>query len=385
MFNRNRYLPPLAAIASISMVAGCGVFSSDASDDAEPIVVGTTSTPSTLDPAAAWDSSWELFRNVYQTLLGYPPGAVRARARRRRELRVHGQLQHGVQLHAARGPEVLRRAHAGREGRQVLDRPDQEDQRQRRPRRPAGTLVRVQAKGDREVVFHLNQPDATFPFVLTTPAMSIVDPEEYPADKLREDGKVIGSGPYNLESYEEGKKAELVSNDNYKGFAERKNAAVTIRYFQQSAEMVKALRDKKIDVIYRGLGADGHRGHPGQRTTRRGSSSSRAPPPRSATWCSTPRTRGPRSPRSARPSPRSSTARRSPTRSTRTPSSRCTPWSPGVWSGHTTGFFDDYGDPDASKAEGILADARHHRHGPAHPLVHHGPLRLRRPSRPSRS
>ena len=76
MFNRNRRLRRLAAMTSISLVAGCGVLSSGSSDDKGPIVVGTTSSPSTLDPAAAWDSSWELFRNVFQTLLAYPVGAT---------------------------------------------------------------------------------------------------------------------------------------------------------------------------------------------------------------------------------------------------------------------------------------------------------------------
>ncbi len=73
MFNRNRGLRAGAAIASISLAAGCGVFSNGNSDDRGPIVVGTTSAPSTLDPAASWDGSWELFRNIYQTLLAYPP------------------------------------------------------------------------------------------------------------------------------------------------------------------------------------------------------------------------------------------------------------------------------------------------------------------------
>src|SRR5690606_25470952 len=54
----------------------CGILSSDTPDDEGPIVVGTTSAPSTLDPAASWDSSWELFRNIYQTLLSYPVGAT---------------------------------------------------------------------------------------------------------------------------------------------------------------------------------------------------------------------------------------------------------------------------------------------------------------------
>src|SRR5690606_28387569 len=76
VFNRNRCLRRVAAIASISaLVAGCGVLSSDTPEDEGPIVVGTTSAPSTLDPAASWDGSWELFRNIYQTLLSYPVGS----------------------------------------------------------------------------------------------------------------------------------------------------------------------------------------------------------------------------------------------------------------------------------------------------------------------
>ena len=75
MFNRIQGPRQLAAITCISLLAGCGLMSSGESDDTEPIVVGTTSAPSTLDPAASWDGSWELFRNVYQTLVSFPSGA----------------------------------------------------------------------------------------------------------------------------------------------------------------------------------------------------------------------------------------------------------------------------------------------------------------------
>ncbi|CAM5540661.1 ABC transporter substrate-binding protein [Streptomyces hirsutus] len=118
-----------------------------------------------------------------------------------------------------------------------------------------GSLERVQAPSGREVVFHLNKPDATFPFVLAT-ALSIVSPKAYPADALREDSGIVGSGPYDLQSYDEGKEARLVRNEQYKGYAERQNSAVTIRYFQDSAEMVKSLREKQVDLTYRGLAAD---------------------------------------------------------------------------------------------------------------------------------
>ncbi|WP_030664489.1 ABC transporter substrate-binding protein [Streptomyces cellulosae] len=256
MFNRRRCLRHLAAIASISSLAtGCGVLSSDSSDDAGPIVVGTTSAPSTLDPAASWDGSWELFRNIYQTLLAYPNGATTPQpdaAERcaftdgssriyRCRLRAGMKFSDGHTLDAQAVKYSIDRIRAVKA-----------------PGGPAGllgSLDRVQALGDREVVFHLNQSDATFPFVLATPAMSIVDPEDYPAHSLREDGKVSGSGPYALRSYAEGKQAELVTNKSYKGFAQRRNDAVTIRYFQDSSTMVKALRDRRIDLTYRGLAA----------------------------------------------------------------------------------------------------------------------------------
>ncbi|MEU1706725.1 ABC transporter substrate-binding protein [Streptomyces sp. NPDC005706] len=256
MFNRNRFLRRVAAIASISLVAGCGLFSDGDSDGKGPIVVGTTSAPSTLDPAGAWDGSWELYRNIYQTLLAYPNGATTPQPDAaqscsftgtdsrtyRCKLRPDMKFADGDPLNAEAVQHSINRI-------RTIDAPGG-------PAGLLGSLDSVEAVGDNEVVFRLNQSDATFPFVLATPAMSIVDPDDYPANSLRKDNKVFGSGPYTLQSYEEGKQAVLARNDHYQGFAKRQNSAVTIRYYQDSATMVKALRDKQIDVTYRGLAAD---------------------------------------------------------------------------------------------------------------------------------
>ncbi|MFE2689160.1 ABC transporter substrate-binding protein [Streptomyces mirabilis] len=253
MFNRNPCLRQLAAVTSITLVAGCGVLSSASSDDKGPIVVGTTSAPSTLDPAASWDGSWELFRNIYQTLLSYPSGATTPEPDAaqscgfadasnlvyRCKLRADMKFSDGDTLDAQAVKYSIDRIKS-------INLPGG-------PAGLLGSLDRIQVLNARELAFHLNKSDATFPFVLATPAMSIVDPDDYPAHSLRKDGKVFGSGPYSLRSYEDGKQAELVRNDHYKGFAELKNDAVTIRYFQDSGQMVDALKDKKIDVTFRGL------------------------------------------------------------------------------------------------------------------------------------
>jgi peptide/nickel transport system substrate-binding protein len=180
VFNRNRGLRAGAAIASISLVAGCGVFSDGNPDDRGPIVVGTTSAPSTLDPAASWDGSWELFRNVYQTLLAYPSGATTpepdaakscaftdsSNTTYRCELRADMEFSDGDTLDAQavkHSIDRIRKINVSSGPAGLL-----------------GSLDRVQVLGDHEVVFHLNKPDATFPFVLATPAMSIVDPTTTP-------------------------------------------------------------------------------------------------------------------------------------------------------------------------------------------------------------
>ncbi|MGW0996434.1 ABC transporter substrate-binding protein [Streptomyces sp. NPDC002520] len=256
MFNRNRFLRSIAAVASISVVAGCSLLSGGDPNSKGPIVVGTTSAPSTLDPAAAWDGSWELFRNIYQTLVAYPNGATTPQPDAAESCRF---TDSGSRTYSCRLRDGMTFANGDPLDAKAVQHSIDRIRTINAPSGPAGllgSLDRVEASGDREVVFHLNKSDATFPFVLATPAMSIVDPKYYPADSLRKDAAVDGSGPYRLKSYEEGQKAVLVRNDHYQGFADRQNDAVTIRYFQDSAAMVKALREKRIDVTYRGLAAD---------------------------------------------------------------------------------------------------------------------------------
>ncbi|MEV7277756.1 ABC transporter substrate-binding protein [Streptomyces sp. NPDC093111] len=255
MFNRTS-LQAAAALASISLLSGCSVFSDGESAGDQRIVIGTTSSPSTLDPAAAWDNSWELFRNVFQTLVSFPTGTTSPQSdaadckfkegssSRVFECVLHDGLtfSNGHKLDAKAVQYSIERI-------RTID-------VQGGPNGMLGSLDKIEATDDRTVVFRLNKSDATFPFILATPAMSIVDPAEYPADQLRKDGKLVGSGPYVLDSYAEGQKAELTRNPSYKGFADRKNGGVTIRYFKESEPMVAALKKKEIDATYRGLTAE---------------------------------------------------------------------------------------------------------------------------------
>ncbi|MER6915837.1 ABC transporter substrate-binding protein [Streptomyces sp. NPDC000594] len=246
-------LRTLATLASLSVLAGCGLLDDDASDDKEPIVVGTTSEPTTLDPAGAWDGSWELYRNVFQTLLSFPTGSTTpqpdaARLCRFRdsgnrvyvcELKEGLTFSDGSPLDAAAVKHSLDRI-------VTIDEPGG-------PRGLLHSLDRIEVTGELTVRFRLKAPDATFPLILATPAMALVPPGKYPADRLRGDGRLTGSGPYTLKTYVRRDRAELVRNDSYQGFAERRNQAVTIRYFRDSEDMMKALRGKRLDATFRGM------------------------------------------------------------------------------------------------------------------------------------
>ncbi|MFI8241757.1 ABC transporter substrate-binding protein [Streptomyces sp. NPDC085866] len=355
MFNRNRFLRRVAAIASISLVAGCSLLSDGDPNSKGPIVVGTTSAPSTLDPAAAWDGSWELYRNIFQTLLAYPNGATTPQPDAaescsftdsssrtyRCKLRAGMKFADGDPLNAEAVQHSIDRI-------RTINAPGG-------PAGLLGSLDSVDTVGDREVVFHLNQSDATFPFVLATPAMSIVDPDDYPANSLRKDNKVYGSGPYELQSYEEGKRAVLVRNDHYDGFAERQNDAVTIRYFQDSAAMVKALHDKQIDVTYRGLAADDiislqrHGNTDLQLVDGAGTDISYLVFNPKDQWAKQPAVRK----AVAQVVDRGAIAHKV-YKDTVDPLYSMVP--KGL-TGHTTAFFDDFGDPSVSKAHKILQNA----------------------------
>lgn len=252
MFNRTSR-QTAAALASISLLAGCGLFSDEDAEAEQKIVVGSTSEPSTLDPAASWDNSWEMFRNVFQTLVSFPTGSTYPQPDAARSCKFADKsnqvfecvLREGLTFSNGDKLDAAAVKHS-------FDRIRKIDVQGG----PAGLLESLQevgTSGDDTVIFRLKKPDATFPFILATPAMSIVDPAEYPMDKLREDGKLTGSGPYVLDSYAGGEKAELTRNEHYDGFANRRNKSVTIEYFKDSDTLFGALKKKEIDAIYRGL------------------------------------------------------------------------------------------------------------------------------------
>ncbi|MCC3652125.1 MULTISPECIES: ABC transporter substrate-binding protein [Streptomyces] len=245
----------VAIIVAVSVTFGViGIRLLEAYEKGEkPILVGTTDTVSSLDPAGAYDAgSWAVYSNLYQSLLTFERGKEEPVPDAARSCEFTGAdlLQYSCELRSdlqfANGNPLTAEA--------VKFSFD----RIRRIKSPQGplplldTLGSVKVRGN-TVTFFLQSPDATFPFKIATGAGSIVDPATYEKDRLRKDGDANGSGPYRIDSYSEGREARLVPNTGYRGALGSLGNRVTIRYYDGPGELEKAWQKREIDVAARGL------------------------------------------------------------------------------------------------------------------------------------
>jgi peptide/nickel transport system substrate-binding protein len=108
----------------------------------------------------------------------------------------------------------------------------------------------ITAPDDTTVVFHLNAPDATWPFILTTSAAFIVPSDVFPETKEQPDAKVIGSGHYTLTKYTPGQQVVLAPNPTWWGDPPA-NAGVIVQYYDKSSALKLDLEQGNVDVGWR--------------------------------------------------------------------------------------------------------------------------------------
>ncbi|WP_424858237.1 ABC transporter substrate-binding protein [Streptomyces sp. SAI-170] len=244
-------------LVSLLVVAAAGVGGwqllplQDDRDDA--IAVGTTDAVTSLDPAGAYDAgSWALFSNVFQSLLTFEPGGAEPVPDAAEECDFEGT---DLRTYRCRLREGLKfpsgREMTAKDVKFSFDRLRTIDS-DVGPASLFTTLKSVEADG-RTVTFRLSSSDATFPFKVATGAGAIVDSTKYPADALREDDAVDGTGPYELTSYTKDSSAVLTPNDDYRGALKDTGKPVELRYFGDSEALDRAWKGKRIDVAARQL------------------------------------------------------------------------------------------------------------------------------------
>jgi peptide/nickel transport system substrate-binding protein len=255
MRNQWPVLPIVAGLAS-GLLTGCGSGTGDSGGTGSSVVMGMSDDVLATDPASGYDpGSWLLFNNVFQSLLGFPKGATEPQPELAKQCRFTDtramvyKCELKDDLKFSNG-DPLTSADVKFSFDRMLKIAD-----------PAGPAImfpmldKVETPDARTAVFHLKVPDATFPSKIASGAGSIVDHRQYDANGLRTDHKAVGSGPYQLDSFDRDQ-AVFSVNGNYKGTAEVRNSGVTLKFFHGDRTALKqSLLAGDIDIAYRGLTA----------------------------------------------------------------------------------------------------------------------------------
>jgi peptide/nickel transport system substrate-binding protein len=247
-------LPALLGLIGTAALAGCG--GSDGSGGgSDPIVMGSLDSftlskdsPAPLDPAASYEaSSWNIFYNTFQMLLRYPrsgttpqPDAAKSCTFTDQQSEAYSCTLRGG-LKFSNGDPLTSRDVKFSVDRMLKINSDAG------PASLLSSVSKVETPDDRTVVFYLKSPDATFPFKLATPAAAIVDSKVYEGDKPHTGFRIVGSGPYKLDSFAAGK-AVFSANTDYRGTVTRQNNRVELKFFTSPETLYKALVHGSIDV-----------------------------------------------------------------------------------------------------------------------------------------
>jgi peptide/nickel transport system substrate-binding protein len=236
----------LAAMLAAMFVPGCKLAGGE-----KVLVIGTTDTAATLDPADCYDYfASNILYNTAECLVSYTPGtsdiipclatgwtASDDKMSYTFTIRQGVKFHDGTDLNAAAVKFSIDRAKSmgGNPG-FLLD-----------------PIKEVVVTGDYEVKISLNYACAPFVSMLGYTVGSIISPTAYanyvePGTWLP--NQVVGSGPYKLAEFVEGSQITLVRNEAYWGaapFADR----VVLKQFSNSSALKMALEKGEIDVAYR--------------------------------------------------------------------------------------------------------------------------------------
>ncbi|WSQ07952.1 ABC transporter substrate-binding protein [Streptomyces sp. NBC_01231] len=247
---------PIVAGLAFGLLTACGTESGGSGGSGSSVVMGMSDDVLATDPASGYDpGSWLLFNNVFQSLLSFPKGSTEPQPEAAKSC---GFTDAATKVYECTLKDGLKFSNGDPLTSQDVKFSFDRLLKINDDAGPAimfPMLSKVETPDEKTVVFRLNTPDATFPSKIASGAGSLVDHTQYDADGLREDGEAVGSGPYKLDSFSKDE-AVFSVNENYEGTADVQNSGVTLKLFHGNQKALKqALRDNKIDIAYRGLGA----------------------------------------------------------------------------------------------------------------------------------
>ena len=253
------------AVTALTLTAcGSGRTDSDSTGGADAtgasIIVGTTDSLTTLDPAGSYDNgSFHVQTQVFSFLMSFEPGSATLAPDAAESCDFTSDtvytctLKDGLTF--ANGNALTAESVKFSFERQlaIAD-----------PNGPSSLLANlesVEAPDEKTVEFTLTSPnDQTFAQVLASPVGPIVDEATYPADALLGDDEIVAekatSGPYTIKSFEKNSLVEFTPSAEYSGVqGDVLNEGVTLKYYTDSNNLKLDIETGAIDVATRSLTA----------------------------------------------------------------------------------------------------------------------------------
>lgn len=244
------------AAAMVPLLAACTVSGSTGGTSAEvdpdaTIVIGTTETAVSLDPASSNTiGATTVLGGIYETVLAIPAGGTEPEPQL-------GSCDWVDPLNYACEIEA---GHFFSTGREVTaDDVAFSIQRNLDIASETGSdyllagLASVAAEGG-TVTYTLLEEDVTFPYLLTTLVGRVVDSESMSGTEATTDYEtVVGSGPYQVTQYTADEQVVLEPNPEYAGENAPKNGRIIFQFFQTSETLRQAIAAGTVDVAYRSM------------------------------------------------------------------------------------------------------------------------------------
>lgn len=253
------------ALAVILAACGGGGGGQDGSGggDRGGVIVGTTDTVQTVDPAKCYSYYCSnIFQNAGETLYSYEPGATELSpvlAAEMPQISDDGTtytipLREGVTFHD--GSEMT-----SEDVKFSLN-------RSRWIGHPEGAgflldgIDSIETPDPQTVVIELSQPDITFGSKLAYTVATILPSDAYPSpdgplgdnqdpeEFIKEE--FVGSGPYEIDDFRENESITLTAYGDYWGEAPQ-NDQVLVQFFEKSSQLQSALQAGEVDVAFRHL------------------------------------------------------------------------------------------------------------------------------------
>ncbi|NJK61197.1 MAG: peptide ABC transporter substrate-binding protein [Oscillatoriales cyanobacterium SM2_1_8] len=232
-------------------IAGCGTGLQPGASALPGIVLGTTATVRTLDPAdnTGFFASNILY-NTTERLYGYKPGTTELRPQLATDfpqisadgLTYTIPLRQGVKFHDGTPFDAETMAFSLRRFLTAGGAPSY---------LLTGAIADVRAVDAYTLEIQLKKPLAFFPKLLAFTGAAAISPRAYQNEQFRPD-TVVGTGPYRVVAYQPGQFLRLQAFAEYWGEAPL-TPDLTIQFVASSANLLNALKTGAVDIAFQTL------------------------------------------------------------------------------------------------------------------------------------